>query len=121
MPKPRCYRKREPRSLKQVEIGNACKRIWEAMPTTEIHIALSCIAIERLQCLSISFLWKVKSSPLYFPKKSLRKHLSKGVFIYYLCKHSRPYGSNTPFMFNTNNSIIARSVSWFLSDINFSL
>lgn len=54
-------KKGEPTPLEQVKDGNARKKILEAVRATEMHIALSCIAMGILQSLSIHFIGKVSS------------------------------------------------------------
>lgn len=88
MPKLSYYRKKEdPAPLEQVENENARKRILEAVRATEIHIALSCIAMGILQSLSICYKGKVKSRPLRYQRTLSRERVSEDALWYYLRKH----------------------------------
>lgn len=88
MPKLSYYRKKEdPAPLEQVENENARKRILEAVRATEMHIALSCIAMGILQSLSLRYKGKVKSGQLRYQRTPSRERVSEGALMHYLRKH----------------------------------
>lgn len=88
MPKLSYYRKKEePAPLDQVESEKARKRILGAVRATEMHIALSCIAIGILQSLSILFMGKIKSNQLRYQRTPSRDRVSEGALMQYFRKH----------------------------------
>lgn len=88
MPKLSYYRRKEaPTPLEQVESENARKRILEAVRATEMHMALSCIAMGILQSLSICYVGKMKSSQLRYQRTPSRERVSEGALMHYLRKY----------------------------------
>lgn len=105
MPRLSCYQKKgDPTPLEQVKDGNARKKILEAVRATEMHIALSCIAMGILQSVSIHFIGTVSSDQLRYQRTPSRERVSESALIYYLRKHFSPYGTKTRIIHNTNNS-----------------
>lgn len=88
MPKLCYYRKKEESvPLEQVENERARKRILEAVRATEMHIALSCIAMGILQSLSILFMGKIKSNQLRHQRTPSKNRVSEGALMHYFRKH----------------------------------
>lgn len=88
MPKLCYYRKKgEASPLEQVENERARKRILEAVRATEMHIALSCIAMGILQSLSILFMGKIKSNQLRYQRTPSKNRVSEGALMHYFRKH----------------------------------
>lgn len=54
---------------------------------TEMHIALSCIAMGILQSLSIHFIGKVSSDQLRYQRTPSRERVSESALMHYLRKH----------------------------------
>lgn len=97
MPKLNYYRKKEdPSPLKQVENDKARKRILEAVRATEMHIALSCIAMGILQSLSICYKGEIKSSQLRYQRTPSRERISEGALMYYFRNHFFRLMGQTP-------------------------
>ena len=62
MPKLSYYQKKgEPAPLGRVEDEKSRKKVLEAVRATEMHMALSCIAMGLLQSLSIYYIGKLRS------------------------------------------------------------
>ena len=88
MPKLSYYLKDgEPTPLEQVEDGHARQKVMEAVRATEMHMALSCIAIGMLQSLSIRFIGKVSSSQLRYQRTPSEGRVSEAAIMHYLRKH----------------------------------
>lgn len=88
MPKLSYYLKDgEPTPLEQVKDGHARQKVMEAVRATEMHMALSCIAIGMLQSLSIRFVGKVSSSQLRYQRTPSEGRVSEAAIMHYLRKH----------------------------------
>lgn len=97
LPKLSYYRKKEePTPLEQVKNQKARKRILGAIRATEMHIALSCIAMGILQSLSICFAGKIKSSQLRYQRTPSRERVSEGALMHYFRKHFFRFMGQTP-------------------------
>ena len=105
MPKLNYYRKKEePTPLEQVETETARKRILEVVRATEMHIALSCIAMGLLQSLFIFSIGKVKSSQLRYQRTPSRERVSEGALMLFLETFFPTYVTNARIAYNANNS-----------------
>ena len=88
MPKLSYYLKEgEPTPLEQVEDEHARQKVLEAVRATEMHMALSCIAIGILQSITILFIGKVSSSQLRYQRTPSKGRVSEAAVMHYLRKH----------------------------------
>ncbi len=88
MPKLSYYQKKgEPTPLEQVGDEKARKKILEAVRATEIHMALSCIAMGILQCLSISLTEAPGGIQLRYQRTPARGRISEAAVMHYLRRH----------------------------------
>ncbi len=63
------------------------KKILEAARATEMHMALSCIAMGILQCISIGFIGKVSSEQLRYQRTPARGRVSEAAIMHYFRKY----------------------------------
>ncbi len=88
MPKLSYYRKKgEATPLECVEGEKARKRVLATVRATEMHMALSCIAMGILQSPSIRFIGKVSSSQIRYQRTPSRGRMSEATIMHYLRKH----------------------------------
>lgn len=80
-------KKGEPTPLEQVENGHARQKILEAVRAIEMHMALSCIAMGILQCLTIRFIGKVSSGQIRYQRTPSRGRVSEAAVMHYLRKY----------------------------------
>ena len=80
MPKLNHYQKKgEPTALERVEREKSRRKVLEAVRATEMHMALSCIAMGILQGLSVSYTGEISPSQLRYqrtPEGGYQKQLS---------------------------------------------
>lgn len=73
MPKLNHYQKKEePTALERMEVEKSRRKVFEDVRDTEIHMALSCIAIGILQSLSICFMGEISPSQLRYQRTPSR-------------------------------------------------
>lgn len=88
LPKLSYYQKKgEPTPLERVKDETSRKKVLEAVRATEMHMALSCIAMELLQSLSISCIGKVRSDQIRYQRTPSRGRISEATLMHYLRKH----------------------------------
>lgn len=88
MPKLNYYQKRgEAGSLEQVADEKGRNNILKAVRATEMHMALSCVAIGILQSLSIHFAGELESSHLRYQRTPARGRVSEAALMQYLRKY----------------------------------
>ena len=88
MPKLNHYQKKgEPTALERVEREKSRRKVLEAVRATEMHMALSCIAIGILQSLSIRFTGEVSPSQLRYQRTPARGRVSEAAVMHYLRKY----------------------------------
>ena len=88
MPKLSHYRKKgEPAALEGVESEKSRQKILEVIRATEIHMALSCIAMGILQGLSIRFIGEIIPGQLRYQRTPSRGRVSETAIMDYLRKH----------------------------------
>ena len=88
MPKLSYYLKKgEPTPLEQVEDGHAREKVLEAVRATEMHMALSCIAMGILQSITILFIGKTSSSQLRYQRTPSKGRVSEAAVMHYLRKY----------------------------------
>lgn len=69
MPRLNYYRKEtEPSALTQVESSHARRKIMQAVRAIEMHMALSCIAMGTIQCLSLRMEGKLCSEQIRYQR-----------------------------------------------------
>lgn len=73
--------------MEQVENGHARQKILEAVRAIEMHMALSCIAMGILQCLTIRFIGKVSSGQIRYQRTPSRGRVSEAAVMHYLRKY----------------------------------
>lgn len=88
MPKSDYYRKKtEPTSLGQVNDSHSREKIMEAIRAIELHMALSCVAMETIQALSIRSEGKIRSEQIRYQRTPSKGKVSEGAMMHYLRKH----------------------------------
>ena len=88
MPKLNHYQKKgEASPLEQVEDEKAQGNILKAVRATEMHMALSCIAMGILQSLSIQFEETLKTGKLRYQRTPARGRISEAALMHYLRKY----------------------------------
>ena len=88
MPKLSYYQKKgDPTPLERVEDEKSRKKVLEAVRATEMHMALSCIAMGILQSLSIRYIGKVSSGQIRYQRTPSSGRVSEAVIMHYLRKH----------------------------------
>ena len=88
MPKLSYYQKKgEPAPLERVEDEKSRKKVLEAVRATEMHMALSCIAMGLLQSLSIYYIGKLRSDQLRYQRTPSKGRFSKATLMHYFRKH----------------------------------
>lgn len=73
--------------LELVKTEKARKKVLDAIRATEMHIALSCIAMGILQILSLRITGEVKSCQRRFQRTLSKGRLSEGALMHYFRKH----------------------------------
>ena len=88
MPRLNYYRKKtEPSALGQVESDHARRKIMQAVQAIEMHMALSCIAMGSIQCLSLRMEGKLCSEQLRYQRTPSKGKVSDGAMMHYLRKY----------------------------------
>ena len=88
MPKLSYYQKKgEPAPLERVEDEKSRKKVLEAVRATEMHMALSCIAMGLLQSLSIYYIGKLRSDQLRYQRTPSKGRVSEDTLMHYFRKH----------------------------------
>ena len=88
MPRLNYYRKKtEPSALEQVESDHARRKIMQAVRAIEMHMALSCIAMGSIQCLSLRMEGKLCSEQIRYQRTPSKGKVSEGAMMHYLRKH----------------------------------
>ena len=88
MPKLSYYQKKNaPAPIEHVEGEKSRKKVLEAVRAIEMHIALSCIAMGILQCLSICFIGKLHPSLIRYQRTPSKGRVSEAAVMCYLRKH----------------------------------
>ena len=88
MPKLSYYQKKgEPAPLERVEDEKSRKKVLEAVRATEMHMALSCIAMGLLQSLSIYYIGKLRSDQLRYQRTPSKGRVSEATLMHYFRKH----------------------------------
>ena len=88
MPRLNYYRKKtEPSALEQVESDHARRKIMQAVQAIEMHMALSCIAMGSIQCLSLRMEGKLYSEQIRYQRTPSKGKVSEGAMMHYLRKH----------------------------------
>ncbi len=87
MQKLNCYQKKgETTLLERVEDEKSKEKILETVHAIEMHMALSCIAMEILQSVSIRFIGKVSSSQIRYQRTPSRGRISEATLMHYFQK-----------------------------------
>ena len=88
MPKLGYYQKKgAPVPLEQVEDAKSRQNILKAVRATQMHMALSCIAIGILQILSITFGGELDSSQLRYQRTPSRGRVSEAALMHHMRKY----------------------------------
>lgn len=88
MPRLNYYRKKtEPSALEQVESDHARRKIMQAVRAIEMHMALSCIAMGSIQCLSLRMEGKLCSEQIRYQRTPSKGKVSEGAMMHYLRKY----------------------------------
>ena len=88
MPKLNHYQKKEePTALERVEGEKSRRKVLEAVRATEMHMALSCIAMGILQSLSICFIGEISPGQLRYQRTPSRGRVSEAAVMHYLRKY----------------------------------
>ena len=88
MPRLNYYRKKtEPSALEQVESDHARRKIMQAVRAIEMHMALSCIAMGTVQCLSLRTEGKLRTEQIRYQRTPSKGKVSEGAMMHYLRKH----------------------------------
>lgn len=88
MPKLSYYQKKgEPSPLEQVEDAKGRRNILKAVRATQMHMALSCIAIGTLQILSIIFAGELESTQLRYQRTPSRGRVSEAALMHHMRKY----------------------------------
>lgn len=88
MPRLDYYQKKtEPSPLTQVGSNHAHRKIMQAVRAIEMHMALSCIAMGTIQCLSLRIEGKLCSEQIRYQRTPSKGKVSEGAMMQYLRKH----------------------------------
>ncbi|HBN56186.1 MAG TPA: transposase, partial [Lachnospiraceae bacterium] len=88
MPRLDYYRKKTELSpLEQVENNHARRKIMQAVRAVEMHMALSCIAMGTVQCLSLLTEGKLCTEQIRYQRTPSKGKVSEGAMMLYLRKH----------------------------------
>ncbi len=88
MPKLSHYQKKgDPTPLERVEDEKSRKKVLEAVRATEMHMALSCIAMGVLQSLSIYYIGKISSDQIRYQRTPSQGRVSEAALMHYFRKH----------------------------------
>ena len=88
MPKLSYYQKAgEPSPLERVENERSRKNILKAVRATEMHMAISCIAMGILQSVSVYSVGKLSSDQLRYQRTSSRGRVSEAALMVHLRKY----------------------------------
>ncbi len=88
MPKLNYYQKKgEPTPLERVEDEKSRKKVLEAVRATEMHMALSCIAMGLLQSLSIYYIGKISSDQIRYQRTPSKGRVSEAALMHYFRKY----------------------------------
>lgn len=88
MPRLDYYRKKtEPSPLEQVENDHARMKILQTVRAIEMHMALSCIAMGTVQCLSLRTEGKLYTKQIRYQRTPSKGKVSEGAMMHYLRKH----------------------------------
>ena len=88
MPKLNHYQKKgEPTALERVEGEKSRRKVLEAVRATEMHMALSCIAMGILQGLSVSYTGEISPGQLRYQRTPARGRVSEAAVMHYLRKY----------------------------------
>ncbi len=88
MPKLNYYQKKgDSTPLERVKDEKSRKKILEAVRATEMHMALSCIAMGLLQSLSIYYIGKIGSGQIRYQRTPSRGRVSEATLMHYFRKH----------------------------------
>lgn len=79
--------KGEPTALERVEREKSRRKVLEAVRATEMHMALSCIAMGILQGLSVSYTGEISPSQLRYQRTPARGRVSEAAVMHYLRKY----------------------------------
>lgn len=82
-----CRKKSEAEPLKKVTDETARKKVLETVKTIEMHIALSFIAMEIVQILSVRLTVMVDSNEIRYLRTPSEVKLSEATIMYYLRHH----------------------------------
>ena len=80
-------KKEEPTALERVEGEKSRRKVLEAVRATEMHMALSCIAMGILQSISIRFTGEIIPGQLRYQRTPSRGRVSEAAIMDYLRKH----------------------------------
>ena len=80
-------KKNDPAPMEHVEGEKSRKKVLEAVRAIEMHMALSCIAMGILQCLSICFIGKLHPSLIRYQRTPSKGRVSEAAVMCYLRKH----------------------------------
>lgn len=88
MPRLDYYRKKtEPSPLEQVESDRARIKIVQTVQAIEMHMALSCIAMGTVQCLTLRTEGKLRTEQIRYQRTPSKGKVSEGAMMHYLRKH----------------------------------
>lgn len=88
MPRLDYYRKKtEPSPLGQVEDDHARRKIMQAVRAIEMHMALSCIAMGTIQCLTLRAEGMLCSKQIRYQRTPSKGKVSEDAIMHYLRKH----------------------------------
>lgn len=88
MPKLSYYQKKgELSPLERVEDEKSRKKVLEAVRATEMHMALSCVAMGTLQSVSLCFAGQFSPSQIRYQRTPSKSRVSEAAVMHYLRKH----------------------------------
>ena len=88
MPKLSYYQKKgEPTPMERVEGEKPRQKVLEAVRAIEMHMALSCIAMGTVQCLSLRTEGKLRTEQIRYQRTPSKGKVSEGAMMHYLRKH----------------------------------
>ena len=96
--------KGDPTPLERVKDKKSRKKVLEAARATEMHMALSCIAMGILQSLSINYIEKISSDQSHYQRIPSLGRVSEATLMHYFRKHFSPFGTKARIMHNANNT-----------------
>ena len=76
-----------PTALERVEGEKSRRKVLDAVRATEMHMALSCIAMGILQGLSVSYTGEISPSQLRYQRTPARGRVSEAAVMHYLRKY----------------------------------